>query len=110
MTGGCKGGEGAEEGEGGERMKREGTARQDKQEQREHWDDRNDRDRRKSKDLGDGVFLTQDEQTKGERVGGRAYNLEAEEVTVGGVHCSVVCYDPTHRPDTHTQISQEASY
>ncbi len=34
-------------------------------------------------------------------VGGRAYNLEAEEVTVGGVHCSVMCYDPTH---THTNV------
>lgn len=35
-------------------------------------------------------------------VGGRAYSLEAEEVTVGGVHCSVMCYEPTS-PTTHTE-------
>lgn len=40
-------------------------------------------------------------------VGGRAYNLEAEEVTVGGVHCSVMCYDLTPLPSlphTHKHV------
>lgn len=34
-------------------------------------------------------------------MGGRAFSLGAEEATVGGVHCSVMCYDVT-LPSLHT--------
>lgn len=103
MTGGCK------EREGG-RMKEEGVERRKQEGPRERISKSSESMGIKRMEMGkqriQSTWVTMCVSHSrwvrhGVReVDGRAYNLEAEEVTLEGVHCSVMCYDPSH---TYTQ-------